>query len=66
MFEGMVDFINKSPTPFHAVAQCVTSLKAKGFEALSERDAWVGAIKPGGPPPSPLRPLASGGRCLPL
>lgn len=38
--QGLVDFINGSPTPYHAVANVKAKLKAGGFQALSERDPW--------------------------
>lgn len=43
----LCNFINASPSPFHAVAECERRLAAAGFERRSERDAaWE--VKPGG------------------
>ncbi|KAF8358738.1 dnpp-1 [Pristionchus pacificus] len=36
-----ISFLNKSVTPFHAVQECVTRLKAAGFEELKECDQWT-------------------------
>jgi len=38
--QGLLDFIKKSPTPFHAVEQMIKRLQAAGFKRLSEKDAW--------------------------
>ncbi|RKZ94615.1 MAG: M18 family aminopeptidase, partial [Gammaproteobacteria bacterium] len=37
---GLCDFIDKSPTPFHAVANMCEHLTQQGFERLNELDAW--------------------------
>lgn len=37
---GLCDFIAKSPTPFHAVAQMREKLLAAGFSQLYEQDKW--------------------------
>ena len=37
----LLRFIDASPSPWHAVHQCVDQLEAAGFRALSERDAWT-------------------------
>lgn len=42
---GLLKFLNNSPTPFHAVASMIDELKNSGFEALNEKDKW--ALKPG-------------------
>eukprot|EP00300_Choanocystis_sp_HF-7_P030089 c38848_g1_i1.p1 GENE.c38848_g1_i1~~c38848_g1_i1.p1 ORF type:complete len:460 (+),score=111.03 c38848_g1_i1:43-1422(+) len=39
-----VNFINRSPSPFHAVDSCVQRLLGCGFQQLSERETW--ALKP--------------------
>ena len=44
--QGLIDFLKASPTPFHATRTLAQALRAAGFEALDERDAW--AVKPGG------------------
>ena len=40
----MLQFIDGSPTPFHAVASVVATLKAQGFSELFEFDAWTVAV----------------------
>eukprot|EP00298_Acanthocystis_sp_HF-20_P024127 c3417_g1_i1.p1 GENE.c3417_g1_i1~~c3417_g1_i1.p1 ORF type:complete len:468 (-),score=209.45 c3417_g1_i1:27-1409(-) len=35
-----VDFINSSPSPFHAVATSIKKLKENGFVQLSEKETW--------------------------
>ncbi|XP_037434434.1 probable aspartyl aminopeptidase [Triticum dicoccoides] len=42
----LVDFLNASPTAFHAVDEAKRLLKAAGFEQLSEREEWTG-LQPG-------------------
>jgi len=44
--QGLLDFIRRSPTPFHAVRTMSGRLDEAGFTALQEGDAW--ALKPGG------------------
>ncbi|KUI65443.1 Aspartyl aminopeptidase [Cytospora mali] len=43
-----LDFVNASPTPYHAVASSVTRLEAAGFKAIKERDNWSSELQPGG------------------
>lgn len=38
--QRLVDFINKSPSPYHVVKQCKMRLKEAGFEKLNEKSAW--------------------------
>lgn len=38
--EGLLKFIQASPTPFHAVEQMGVILDANGFKRLNESDAW--------------------------
>ena len=38
--KGLCDFIDKSPTPFHAVETMCEHLKKQGFERLNEVDSW--------------------------
>ena len=38
--QDLVQFINRSPTPFHAVAETVARLKAQGYRRLDEAEAW--------------------------
>ncbi|VDK26560.1 unnamed protein product [Anisakis simplex] len=35
-----ISFINKAVTPYHAVNESITLLKAAGFEELDERKPW--------------------------
>ncbi|MDX8397136.1 MAG: M18 family aminopeptidase [Mariprofundaceae bacterium] len=37
---GLLDFIKKSPTPFHAVQSMVALLEAAGFLRLNEKELW--------------------------
>ncbi|MDQ6981600.1 MAG: M18 family aminopeptidase [Mariprofundus sp.] len=37
---GLLDFIKRSPTPFHAVQMMVEKLEAAGFERLKEKEQW--------------------------
>ncbi|KAI1117088.1 aspartyl aminopeptidase-like protein [Nemania sp. NC0429] len=43
-----LDFVNASPTPFHAVHQSIARLEKAGFVAVRERDNWSSTLKPGG------------------
>jgi aspartyl aminopeptidase len=43
-----VDFVNSSPTPYHAVASAIARLEKAGFKAIKERDSWGSTLKPGG------------------
>ncbi|KAG9246263.1 aspartyl aminopeptidase-like protein [Calycina marina] len=43
-----IDFVNDSPTPYHAVHSAVQRLKKAGFEEIKERDSWSSTLKPGG------------------
>ncbi|KAK4038469.1 peptidase M18 [Parachaetomium inaequale] len=43
-----VDFVNASPTPYHAVAESAALLDAAGFTKIQERDNWASAVQPGG------------------
>ncbi len=38
--QDLLEFINASPTPFHAVAQTVARLETQGYRRLREADAW--------------------------
>ena len=42
------DFVNASPTPYHAVASAKRLLESAGFVQLRERDSWAGKLEPGG------------------
>lgn len=43
---SLIDFIQASPTPFHAVANMVTRLEAAGYQRLYERANW--SVQEGG------------------
>lgn len=38
---GLLSFIENSPTPFHAVSTMVATLESNGFKPLNESDKWV-------------------------
>jgi aspartyl aminopeptidase len=38
--QGLLNFLNSSPTPFHAVASMVKILESNKFEKLNEKDTW--------------------------
>lgn len=40
LLNELLDFLKRSPTPFHAVANMVARLQRHGFIALSEADSW--------------------------
>ncbi|KAI0750906.1 aspartyl aminopeptidase [Daedaleopsis nitida] len=56
----LLDFVNASPTPFHAVRAASARLEKAGFQKVKEQDEWEKDLKPGGkyyftrfvPPPS--------------
>ncbi|KAH6687402.1 aminopeptidase I zinc metalloprotease [Plectosphaerella plurivora] len=43
-----VDFVEASPTPYHACAVASIALEEAGFTKIRERDAWGSALRPGG------------------
>ncbi|KAL2016484.1 hypothetical protein VTK56DRAFT_3480 [Thermocarpiscus australiensis] len=43
-----LDFVNASPTPYHAVASAASLLEEAGFTNIKERDNWSSIVKPGG------------------
>ncbi|KAI1326054.1 peptidase [Xylariaceae sp. FL0255] len=43
-----LDFVNASPTPYHAVHSSIVRLEKAGFTAIKERDNWSSTLKPGG------------------
>ncbi|RDL40589.1 Zn-dependent exopeptidase [Venustampulla echinocandica] len=43
-----IDFVNASPTPYHAVHSAIQRLSAAGFEEIKERDSWSSTLVPGG------------------
>ena len=38
--QGLMSFIQRSPTPFHAVLNMAAELKSAGFKALEEKEKW--------------------------
>ena len=38
--QNLINFLNASPTPFHAVASMVEQLDQAGFQSLNENDSW--------------------------
>ncbi|KIJ37467.1 hypothetical protein M422DRAFT_781810 [Sphaerobolus stellatus SS14] len=45
---AFLDFVNASPTPFHAVAVAAGRLEKSGFRKLREQDSWEDELKAGG------------------
>ncbi|EFX00349.1 aspartyl aminopeptidase [Grosmannia clavigera kw1407] len=43
-----IDFVNESPSPYHAVASAVARLEKAGFVHIKERDDWSTQLQPGG------------------
>jgi aspartyl aminopeptidase len=43
-----LDFVNASPTPYHAVQSSIARLEKAGFQGIKERDNWSSTLKPGG------------------
>ncbi|KAF3770343.1 aspartyl aminopeptidase-like protein [Cryphonectria parasitica EP155] len=43
-----IDFLNASPTPYHAVAEAAARLETAGFKGIKERDNWGSELLPGG------------------
>jgi len=44
----LIDFVAKSPSPFHAVESAKQRLVNAGFQQIYEKDSWKGALKPNG------------------
>lgn len=44
--QGFLDFLNSSPSPFHATQSMTTALQDAGYQALDEREVWQ--LKPQG------------------
>lgn len=38
--QDLLDFIDASPSPWHAVATCCARLDAAGYQRLNESDRW--------------------------
>ncbi|KAI1465054.1 peptidase [Daldinia caldariorum] len=43
-----LDFVNASPTPYHAVHNSIERLAKAGFAPVRERDNWSSTLRPGG------------------
>ncbi|KAJ9612428.1 hypothetical protein H2200_004025 [Cladophialophora chaetospira] len=43
-----LDFVNASPTPFHAVKSIKERLTAVGFKQIHEKESWSSTLVPGG------------------
>ncbi|CAK4608569.1 hypothetical protein LEN26_008085 [Aphanomyces euteiches] len=46
--QALISFIDKSPSPFHAVFETAAQLKAAGFTHLKEDENWDQRVQPGG------------------
>ena len=46
--EDFIDFLNASPSAFHAVDSAKKRLEAAGFQQIRERDPWSSHLVPGG------------------
>jgi len=46
LLDELLDFLKRSPTPFHAVGNMLARLRARGFVILAEGDSW--SLQPGG------------------
>ncbi len=44
--QGLLDFLKRSPSPFHATQSMAEALQAAGYQALDERETWQ--LKPQG------------------
>mgnify|MGYP001397070822 CR=1 FL=1 len=44
--KDLMDFIDKSPSPFHVVNNTINRLKSNGFQQLKESECWD--VKAGG------------------
>jgi aspartyl aminopeptidase len=45
LVQSLLDYLNASPTPFHAVTESAKRLRDAGFSEVQERDAWT--LQPG-------------------
>ncbi|KAG6006663.1 hypothetical protein E4U21_006808 [Claviceps maximensis] len=43
-----VDFVNDSPTPYHATQTAARRFENAGFKLIKERDPWASTLQPGG------------------
>ncbi|KAK4538114.1 hypothetical protein CDCA_CDCA16G4139 [Cyanidium caldarium] len=46
--QALLDYIHRSPSPFHAVQNAVQRLEQAGFRELPESVPWHGRLRPGG------------------
>ncbi|KAF4554025.1 Aspartyl aminopeptidase-like protein [Elsinoe fawcettii] len=46
--EDFLEFVNSSPTPFHAVQSAKQRLDKAGYKQIKERDPWSSTLVPGG------------------
>lgn len=45
---GLLNFLNSSPSPHHAVEATKSALLRAGFTQLFESDSWESRVKPAG------------------
>ncbi|KAI0772705.1 peptidase M18 [Irpex lacteus] len=45
---NLINFLNASPTPFHAVKSAAARLESAGFRKIKETDNWENDLTPGG------------------
>ncbi|KAJ5116005.1 Aspartyl aminopeptidase [Penicillium angulare] len=46
--QEFLDYVNASPTPFHAVQSSKDLLAKAGYQEIKEKDSWASTCKPGG------------------
>lgn len=46
--QNFLEFLQKSPSPFHAVKECQNLLSKSGFQKLDEKVSWEPILKAGG------------------
>lgn len=46
--QGLLNFLNSSPSPHHAVETAKVALLRAGFTQLFEGDCWESQVKPAG------------------
>ena len=54
--DKLMEYIQDSPSPYHAAAAAAARLEAAGFTRLEESAPWAGTARHGGentPPPTP-------------